>query len=95
MRPAILPPTIVTTTVSPMMKVLQCLRVMEDVDIGLLIPATIPLAVADFIILVTMVDVDLGLKRPATISLKNFEFIILVLMLEVELGIKRLSNITI
>ena len=37
----ILPPTIVITMVFLMMKVMDCLRVMEDVEICLLIPATL------------------------------------------------------
>ena len=63
-----------------MMKVLQCLRVMEGVYVGILRPATIPLAIAQFIIVVTMLVVYLGLKRPSTLSLDIFDFILLVFM---------------
>ena len=52
-----------------MMKVLQCLQVMEDAKIVLLVPSTIPIEIAKFIILVTMVEVDLGLKILATLFL--------------------------
>ena len=41
-RPAILPPTIVMTMVSLIMKVLKFIRVTEDMDMGLLRPKTIP-----------------------------------------------------
>ena len=88
MRPAILPPTIVTKMVFLMMKVFKCLWVMEDVEIGLLRKSTLPLSIVEFIIVVTMVEVNIGLKRPDTIYLAILEFIILVLMLEVELGLK-------
>ena len=88
-RTDILPPTIVTTMLFLVIKVLKYLCVMEDTEIGLLRPATLPLAIAEFIIAVMMVEVNLGLNRPATLYLAIVEFIILVLMLEVELGIKR------
>ena len=44
MRPVILPPTIVTTSVFLMMKFLKGLSVVEDVDVGRLQPATLTLA---------------------------------------------------
>ena len=67
----------------PKKKVLKCLWVMKDVYIGLLIPATHPLLIAEevgicllipdtipFIITEDMlVDVDLGHKRPATLPI--------------------------
>ena len=56
---------------------------MEDVDIGLLRPATLPLTIAEVIILVMMVEADLGHKRPDTISITIVDFFILVLMVEV------------
>ena len=56
---------------------------MEDVEIFLLRPATIPLAITYFIIVDMVLEVDLGIKIPASISLETVEFIILVLMLEV------------
>ena len=52
-----------------------------------MIPANIPLGIAEVIILVTLLEVDLGYKRPATLYLAMMEFIILLLMVEVELGI--------
>ena len=54
-RPAIINSTTLTTVVFMIMKVLECLRVTEDLDIGLLSPATLPLAIAEFIILVIKV----------------------------------------
>ena len=38
-----IPPNIVTKMIFMTMEVLQCMQVMEDVDIGLLRPATFPL----------------------------------------------------
>ena len=64
----------------------------EDVDIGLLRPATITLTIAKVFIVVMMVEVDLDHKRPATLPLTIVEFIILVLMVEVELGLKITST---
>ena len=56
-----------------MTKVLDCLRVTEDVDIGLLIPVTIPLEIVDFIAVTTkvvmMVEVDIGHKIPSNLTL--------------------------
>ena len=43
--PDIIHPTIVMVMVFLMMKVLECLQVIEDVDKGLLIPANIPLII--------------------------------------------------
>ena len=76
-RPAILPPTIVTMMVFLMMKVLECLQVMEDMDIGLLRKATLPIATTDLIIVVikvvTMVEVDIGLNISAIITIAILE----------------------
>ena len=88
-RRSIPPPTVVTTMEFLMKKLLKCLCVMEDVEIGLLRPATLPLTIAEVIILVKMIEVDLGHKRPSAISLAIVEFIILMLMVEGELGLKR------
>ena len=70
-RPAIIPPAIVMTMVYLIMKVLECLQVMEDLDIGLLITYTLPLESVEFIMVVIevviMEDMDIGLKRPATL----------------------------
>ena len=69
------------------MKLLKCLLLMEYVDIGLLRPSTITLAITEVIISVTMVELYLSHKRSATIYLPIVEFIILVLIVEVELGL--------
>ena len=72
-RPYIFPATIVTTMVFMMAEVLECLRVMEELYLGLNIPVNIPLEIVDFIIMVIAVviteEVNIGLKRPATLSL--------------------------
>ena len=91
--PAITPSTLTTMMLFQMTKVLKCVRVMEDLDIGLLRSSTLPLKVVAFIIVVTMVEVDLGMKRPATLPLAIVEFIILRKMVEVDLGLKRLSTL--
>ena len=93
MRPAILPPTIITRMIFVIMKVLNYLQVTEDVGIGLLIRANLTLAITEFIIVVPMVEVDLGIKRQATLFITIVVFIILVLMVKVELGIKRPSTV--
>ena len=87
MRPFILPPTIATTMVFLITKILKCLQVVEDVEIGLSRADIIPLAIADFIIVMIMVYIYLGLKKPDTITLAIVEFIILVLTVELELGL--------
>ena len=50
-------------------KVLKCLRVIKNVDIGLLRPATLPLVIAEVIAVVRFVEVDLGHKRLAYLPL--------------------------
>ena len=75
------------------MKVLKCLWVMEDVDIGLLGPATVYLVNAEFIIVVMMVEVYLRINRTATLSIELVEFIVLLLTIEVKLGLNRPANI--
>ena len=47
----------------------MCLRFMENVEIGLLGPATLSLSIVEFIILVKIVELDIDLKRLATIHL--------------------------
>ena len=49
MIPDILPPTVLTTMEFMMIKVLTCLWVMEDVDIGILRPATLSLGITEVI----------------------------------------------
>ena len=75
-----------------MKKVLKCLWVMDDVDLGLLIPATLPFAILEVIIVVMVVEVGLGHKRPATLPLEIMTFTFLVLMVDVELSLKRPAN---
>ena len=69
-------------------EVFKCLRVIEEVEKVILRPPTIPIAMTEFIIVVTMVEVGIGLKRPSTLPLSIMEFIILVKMSEVDLGLK-------
>ena len=72
-RPAITPPTILTTMVFMMMEFLECLGVMEDMDLGLKWPATISLKITEFIIVVLKVvtteEMDIFLKTPDTLPL--------------------------
>ena len=89
MRPDILPPTIIMTMVSVIMKVLKYLQVMEDVNIGILIPATIPIVKLEFITAMMMKEMDLGIKRPGTIVIAIWWFIFFLLMVELGLGLKR------
>ena len=62
-------------------------------DIGLLRPDTIPLTIAEFVIVVAMLEVDLGLKRPSTLPFAIMEFIILVTMIDMDLGFNRPTTI--
>ena len=94
MRPTILPPTIVTIVVFMIMKVLKCLKVMEGMDIVPLITDTLPLTIADFIIVVIIVEVGICLNRAATPSLSIVEFIFLFLMVELELYLRKQSTLT-
>ena len=90
-RTAILPPTIVMTMVFIMMNILECLQVMEDVDVGLLIPPTLALAILEFIIMVigvvNIVEVDIGLKIPDTIPIVIVDQD-LIFMGEVDIGLR-------
>ena len=87
-RKSICTPIIVMMMIFIITKVLDCRRVMEDVAICLLIPATLPLIIMQFIILaielVTIVEVNICLKRPNTLPLVILEQ---ELMLTVELDI--------
>ena len=67
MRPDIINPIIVTMMVSLMMKVLKCMGMMEDVDIGLVRPAYLPLTIAKF-----MVEADLGIKIQSLFLLQSW-----------------------
>ena len=64
---------------------------MEDVDLGLKISATLPLAIVDFIVmvikLVIMEEVGIDIKRPATITLAIVEKVLIV-MGEVDIGLR-------
>ena len=72
-RPSIFPTTIVMEIVFLMKQVFECLRVTEDVDLGLKRPDNFPLATVEFIIMVIKVakmeDVDICIKIPANITL--------------------------
>ena len=74
-RPVILHTTIVTTMVFLMMKLLNCLQVMEYLDIDILIPATLLLSIMEFIIVLKMVEVYTCLKITANLPLVIVEFI--------------------
>ena len=91
-RPYIIPPIVVTAMLFKIMKYLKCVQVLEYVDICILRPLTIPIAIADFIIVVTMLEVNIGLKRPATLPLSTLEFIIVgikvLTMVEMDIGLK-------
>ena len=90
-RPAILPPTILITMVFLMMELLNCLWVMEDVDIGLYMPSTLHLAIMEFIIVVikvvTTIEFGIGIKRQATLPLIIMEKY-LMFPVEVDIGLR-------
>ena len=65
---------------------------MEYNNIGLLIPSTLPLVIAEVFIVLIMVEVDLCHKITGTIFLAIVDFIIVVLMLEVELMSQETSH---
>ena len=54
-------------------EVLKCMRLMEDMDLGLKRLATLPLAILDNISMVIevviMEEVDIGINIPATLNL--------------------------
>ena len=85
------PVTLLTTVVMKMefikKKVLKCRLVAKDVGICLLIPATIPLVIAEV--------ADIGLLIPATIPLVIVEVILSVMLVEVYRGQKILVIIPI
>ena len=68
-----LPPIIAMEMVFIMMEVLECLIVKKDVDLGINRPATLPLEIVEFIIVLIEVmmteDMDIGLNRSAIIIL--------------------------
>ena len=69
MIPAIIPPTVVKTMKFMKKKVLKCIVVIKDAYIGQLIPYTLPLVIAEVIIVVMLVEVNIGHKRPDTLTL--------------------------
>ena len=73
-----------------MIEVLECLRAMEDMDLGLKRPATLNISIMEFIVVVIKVvmmeEVDIGLKRPATITLEIMDQVFMVLE-DVDIGI--------
>ena len=72
-----------------MLKVLDCLRLTEEVDLGLKRPATLPISIMACIVmvikLVMMEDIYLCLKIPSTLPLTITE--------EVYLGLKITSTL--
>ena len=66
---AIIPPTVVTTMKFMMKQFFQCLWLMEDVCIGLLIPATLPLLIVEVSIVVMLVEVYLCHSIPSTLPI--------------------------
>ena len=67
MRPDIIPPNVLNMIKFLKAKSLKCLRLIGDMDIGLLRPANIPLIIVEVVIIVVLVELDLGHKRPATL----------------------------
>ena len=70
---------------------------MEDMDIGLLRPAIIPLEIMEFIIVVMMVEVDIGIKRTYTLPIVIVEFVIVVIkvvkVVDVDICLKILATL--
>ena len=62
----------------------------KDVDLSLNIPATLPFAILELIVvlikLVTMEEVDIGLNRPSTLLLAIMQQV-LMLKIEVDIGL--------
>ena len=89
--PSVIPLAIVMTMLFMMMKLLECLKLMEDVDIGLLRPSTLPIKIVEFIIvvieLVMMIEVGIFLNRPSTTHLSIVEKK-LMLTVYVDIGIR-------
>ena len=81
-RPAIILPTIVMMMLFLMMEVLECLRVMEDIDLCLNILVSLPFTFMSFIYMVIEVvmveEVDIFLQRPATNPLKIMELVFML-----------------
>ena len=77
---AIYSPTVLTMMKFMKKKVLKCLWVMKDMDIGLLIPTTLPIVITEVM--------NIGLLRPATLPLIIVDVFIVVMLVEVDLGNK-------
>ena len=94
-RPVIIPTTIIMTMVFLMIKVFECLWVMEGVDIGFLRPATLPLEIIGFIMVeikvVMTVEVDIGINRSSTLPPSIAEKD-LMLMGEVDIAPRPTNN---
>ena len=75
MRPSIIPPKVVTKKMKFLMRnILKCLWEIKDVDIGILKTFTLPLVIAeDIIVLMLKGEVDLGQKRKDTIPITIME----------------------
>ena len=67
-------------------KVLKCLWITKDVEIGLLVPATITLVIVEDVLVVMLLEVYLCHKRPATFPL-SIEEQELILKVEVDIGL--------
>ena len=88
MRPAIIPPTFVTTIVKLLKnKVLKFLSLMKDMDIGLLMPATLYQVISEDTIVLMFSYMDIGHKRSAILPLKIVEQKFM-LKREVDIGIR-------
>ena len=65
------------------MEVLDCLQVMEDVDLGLKRPSTIPLTIVDFIFMVikvaAMEEADIGINRLSTTPISSMKQVLMVM----------------
>ena len=70
---------------------------MEDVDIYILIPSTIPLSIMEFIIVLKMLDVYKCLKIPANLPPVIVDFIKVLIkvvtILEVDIGLNIPANL--
>ena len=74
-----------------MMKVLECLLVMKDVDLSIKRPCTLSPEIVEFILVVievvTMDNVNIGLNLLSTFPISIVEQVLMV-MVEVEIGLR-------
>ena len=72
--PAISPPVILMMMVFLIVELLECVRLIEDMDLGLKRLATLPIAIMEnfsmVIEVVIMEELDIGLNIPATFPLE-------------------------